>query len=128
MVNSDLHGSAPDNHNVALLLIDVINPMDFPEAEQLLEFAVPAARKIAALKKKARKADVPVVYVNDNFGKWRSDFRQVVEASGSSGCPGEEIVALLRPDEEDYFVLKPKHSGFFSTALQTLLTKLGAKQ
>ena len=59
---------------MAILLIDVINDLEFPEGAQLLELALPMARKIAALKKAARKAGVPVVYVNDNFGRWRSNF------------------------------------------------------
>jgi nicotinamidase-related amidase len=126
--NPDLHGSAPDQHPVALLLIDVINAFDFPEAEQLLRSARPAANRIAELKRKARAADVPVVYVNDNFGKWRSDFRQVVEACGAPDSKGRDIVKLLAPDEDDYFVLKPKHTGFYASALELLLRKLGARQ
>lgn len=35
---------------------------------------------------------------------------------------------LLAPDEEDYFVLKPKHSGFFSSTLETLLRYLGTQE
>jgi nicotinamidase-related amidase len=128
MGNSDLHGSAPDTHAIALLLIDVINPLDFPEADQLLRFAVPAAERIAALKRRAREAGVPVVYVNDNFGKWRSDFRQVYEEASGEASRGRPIAQLLRPDTEDYFVLKPKHSGFFSSTLELLLGKLGARE
>jgi nicotinamidase-related amidase len=126
--NPDLHGSAPDKSEMALLLIDVINDLDFPEANQLLRYARPMARKLLRLKKRAKKAGVPVIYVNDNFGRWRSDFRrQVVHCLGESSR-GHEIVALLRPDEDDYFVLKPKHSGFFSTTLETLLRYLGSKK
>ncbi len=33
--NADLHGSAPDKSEVALILVDVINDLDFPEAKQL---------------------------------------------------------------------------------------------
>ncbi len=69
--NEDLHGSAPDKSDVALLLIDVINDLDFPEGDQPLPFALPMAHKIAALKRRARQEGVPVVYVNDNFGRWR---------------------------------------------------------
>jgi nicotinamidase-related amidase len=77
--NIDLHGSAPDKHKVALLLIDVINDFDFPEAHQLLKYARPMARNLLRLKRRAQKAGVPVVYVNDNFGRWKSDFRRTVE-------------------------------------------------
>src|SRR5204863_5192171 len=121
--NVDLHGSAPDKHKFALLLIDVINDFDFPEANQLLKYARPMARVLLRLKRRAQKAGVPVIYVNDNFGRWKSDFRRTVDyCAGHSRGP--EIVQLLRPDENDYFVLKPKHSGFFSTTLETLLRYL----
>jgi nicotinamidase-related amidase len=64
--------------------------------------------------------------VNDNFGQWRSDFRQQVEHCQQENALGRELTQLLRPSPEDYFVLKPKHSGFFSTTLDLLLTHLGA--
>jgi nicotinamidase-related amidase len=125
--NEDLHGNAPDKSDVALLLIDVINDLDFPEGDQLLRHALPMARQIAALKRRARQEGVPVIYVNDNFGRWRSDFSAQVEHCLKDGVRGQPIVELLRPDEDDYFVLKPKHSGFFSTTLDTLLEYLGVQ-
>src|ERR1043166_7103120 len=126
--NADLHGSAPDKSDVALLLIDVINDLDFPEANQLLRYARPMARKLLHLKERAKKAGVPVIYVNDNFGRWLSDFRRQVAHCLRGDSRGHEIVSLLQPEEDDYFVLKPKHSGFFSTTLDTLLRYLGSRK
>ena len=125
--NHDLHGSAPDKSEVALLLIDVVNDLDFPEAPQLLRYALPMARKLARLKQRAKKARIPVIYVNDNFGRWQSDFRKQVQHCLRVESRGREIVMLLQPEEDDYFVLKPKHSGSFSTTLETLLRYLGAE-
>jgi nicotinamidase-related amidase len=71
----DPHGMAPDKSRCVLLLIDVINDFDFPLSHQLLRFALPAARRIAALKKRLRARGVPTIYVNDNFGRWQSDLR-----------------------------------------------------
>jgi nicotinamidase-related amidase len=80
----DLHGNAPDHSPIVLLLIDVINDFEFDEgAEGLIRYAIPAAQKIAALKQRSREAGVPAIYVNDNFGKWRSDFRTLI-AKGES--------------------------------------------
>jgi len=121
--NVDLHGSAPDKNKIALLLIDVINDFDFPEADQLLRYARPMAKKLLRLKRRVQKAGIPVIYVNDNFGRWKSDFRRTVEHCSRNGR-GSELVKMLRPEENDYFVLKPKHSGFFSTTLETLLRYL----
>jgi nicotinamidase-related amidase len=125
--NHDLHGSAPDKAQVALLLVDVINDFDFPEADQLLRFAVPMAHRLAKLKRAAAVHDIPAIYVNDNFGRWRSDFNAQVDHCRQRGGAVREIVDALAPDRNDYFVLKPKHSGFFSTTLDTLLEYLGAE-
>ena len=125
--NADLHGNVPESSRVALLIIDVINDMEFEGSEALLQFAVPMAKRIAALKKRAREAAIPAVYVNDNFGRWQSDFRKVVDHCLNDGVKGEEVARILQPEEDDYFVLKPKHSAFYATTLDTLLQYLGAR-
>ncbi|WP_395746114.1 cysteine hydrolase family protein [Prosthecobacter sp.] len=124
----NLHGSAPDSAPVALVLIDVINALDFPGSTRLLRHALPAARRIARLKARAREAGVPVIYVNDNFGRWRSDFKAHVRHCLENDTVGGPLVRLLVPEDEDYFVLKPKHSGFYSTSLDILLEHLGARR
>ena len=123
----DLHGSAPDKSGAALLLIDVINDFDFPEGDELLRLARPVGKNIAALKKRVKAAGIPCVYVNDNFGKWQSDFKKLVARCTAKDAKGKDFVKLLVPDDDDYFVLKPKHSGFYSTTLDLLLTHLNAK-
>ena len=125
--SNDLHGSAPDKSEAALLLIDVINDFDFEEGEQLLELALPVGKNIAELKKRAKAAGIPSIYVNDNFGRWQSDFKKIVAHCSREEARGKSFVKLLLPDDDDYFVLKPKHSGFYSTTLELLLTHLGAK-
>src|SRR5438105_7065081 len=123
----DLHGNAPDNASVALLLIDVINDLEFKGGAELKKHALPAAKKIAALKRRAALAGIPTVYVNDNFGKWRSDFKKLVSHCLKDEIRGRRIVELLKPGPDDYFVLKPKQSGFFTTTLEILLKHLGAQ-
>ncbi|QDT54314.1 Isochorismatase [Caulifigura coniformis] len=112
---------------VALLLIDVINSLDFPNAEALLKHAMPMAERIQALKAQAKRHGVPVIYVNDNFGRWRSDFRSLIDDCLRPETLGRPIAERLRPDEDDYFVLKPMHSGFYLTPLEILLARLEAK-
>lgn len=125
--NEDLHGNVPDKAEVALLLIDVINDLEFNGGEELLQHALPMAEKIAELKRRAREAEIPIVYVNDNFGKWQSDFNKILKHCLEDNVRGKPLAEILRPDEDDYFVLKPKHSGFFSTTLDTLLEYLKAR-
>src|SRR5688572_16701425 len=127
MRNPDLHGSAPDESPVALLLIDVINDMDFAHGPELLRHAIPMADRIAALKARARRARIPAVYVNDNFGRWQSDLGKILAHCIDDDTLGRPVAERLRPADDDYFVLKPKHSGFYSTTLEVLLRYLGAE-
>jgi nicotinamidase-related amidase len=120
----DLHGSAPDSSPVVLLVIDAINDFTFDDARPVLTAALPMARRIRRLKIRARAAGISTVYVNDNFGRWRSDFRTLIRHCLRT--QGRAVTRLLRPDRPDYFVLKPKHSAFYSTTLELLLEHLGA--
>jgi nicotinamidase-related amidase len=125
--NPDLHGNVPDRSPVALVLIDVINDFEYETGPALLEHALPVAGRLAALKRRCADDDIPVIYVNDNFGKWRSDQRTLIDHCLHDDVRGEPFVRKLLPGEKDYFVLKPKHSGFYSTTLDTLLTYLGVR-
>jgi nicotinamidase-related amidase len=108
--------------DVALLLIDVVNPMDFDGADALLPHALRAADAIASLKHRARVAGVPVVYVNDNYGRWHVGFHDLVSEFRAGGVPGLPIIERLAPQEHaDHYVLKPLHSGFYGTSLDVLL-------
>jgi nicotinamidase-related amidase len=123
--SDDLHGNAPDRSSVALLLIDVINDLDFPKNEELVRKSEALAKRIAALKQRCRKAGIPTIYVNDNKGKWRSDFSEVVRRCLRRNAPGRAMVKRLIPASADYIVLKPKHSAFYATPLEVLLEYIG---
>src|SRR5688572_10645150 len=110
----DLHGNAPDKAPVALILIDVINDLAFTDGPALLQQALPMAQHLAALKHRAKQVGIPSIYVNDNFGRWQSDFQKLIRHCLEDEVCGKPIATLLQPDDEDYFVLKPKHSGFYS--------------
>jgi len=124
--NEDLHGNVPDKSPVALLIVDMINDLEFPGGDRLAEQALPLARRIRDLRQRATALGIPTVYVNDNFGRWQSDLRAVLEHCLHDDVLGRPMVELVTPDDEDYFVLKPKHSGFYSTTLDTLLAYLKA--
>jgi nicotinamidase-related amidase len=112
--------------DIALLIIDMISDWRFPDAQALLPRAAGIAPQIAALKRRCRERGVPVIYANDNQGRWRSDFRRLVDDSLQDR--GAQITRDLMPDEEDYFLLKPKHSAFFCTPLDLLLQDLGVNR
>ncbi|MFO1019671.1 MAG: isochorismatase family cysteine hydrolase [Planctomycetales bacterium] len=125
--SATLHGNVPDTSPVVLLIIDVINDLEFPEGREFLPRALEMAEKIADLKRRCRVEKIPAIYVNDNFGRWRSDFQAQIDHCLEDGVRGRKLVEILHPDEDDYFVLKPKHSGFFATTLETLLRYLQAR-
>jgi nicotinamidase-related amidase len=117
-------GSVRHKSAVALLLIDIINHFEFPDGEKLLKHALPMAPKLARLKERARRAGVATIYVNDNFGQWRSDAGKLLQYCLRPEAAGKEFVEAVQPDKDDYFVLKPMHSAFYQTPLDTLLRYL----
>src|SRR5947208_16532273 len=108
------------------LIAAATNALSLPEFKPLAPCIPALADKIARLKRRARVAKVPVIYVNDNFGRWRSDFRALIEHCHKGKT--RLLIEQLYPEQADYFVLKPKHSGFFSSTLETLLRYLGVRR
>jgi nicotinamidase-related amidase len=106
----------------------MINDLEFAEGGALLPHATAAADAIDQLSNAARKAGVPVVYVNDNYGQWHSERSLIMEHCSREGVLGRDIVKSLAPQEDDYFVIKPQFSGFYSTNLPALLPRLGAQR
>ncbi|MNX83678.1 N-carbamoylsarcosine amidase [compost metagenome] len=123
----DLHGNVPNSAPTVLLLVDVLNDRDFEGGDALLPSALTMAQKLRDFKRKMKPLRVPVVYANDNFGKWQSDIRTVVAHCLNDEVRGAPIVRLLQPDDDDYCVLKPKHSAFYGSPLDILLTYLQAQ-
>jgi nicotinamidase-related amidase len=117
---------APQHSPAVLILIDVISHFEFPDGEKVLRQALPIAPKLVRLKKRTQAAGVPTIYVNDNFGLWRSDVAKLLDYCIRPEAIGRSFVEQIQPDKNDYFVLKPMHSGFYQTPLEVLLRYLGA--
>jgi nicotinamidase-related amidase len=107
---------------VALLLIDVLTPFEFPDGDAILQNALGMRNALVRLKARSRAARIPTLYVNDNFGDWRSEKEALL--GRCLEAKGKEFVRSLLPDSEDYFVLKPMHSAFYMTPLEVLLQHL----
>lgn len=105
----------------AILVLDMVNRFDFPAGGVLAGRAAGIATSIARLKARIKSTGGICVYVNDNFGAWQRDFPELVRQAADSR--GVRAVKPLLPEPDDFFVLKPKHSGFFQTPLSTLLEK-----
>ncbi|MFA9456713.1 cysteine hydrolase family protein [Halalkalibacter sp. AB-rgal2] len=108
----------------ALLIIDMINDFEFKHGEQLIPYAMRAAHTIKSMKEQLKSERIPIIYVNDNYGRWQSDFRHIVSHCAEQPVRGQPIAKLLQPEQDDYFILKPQYSGFFCTPLHLLLDHL----
>ncbi|WP_107122123.1 cysteine hydrolase family protein [Streptomyces sp. DSM 15324] len=107
----------------ALVVIDMINTYDHEDAELLTPSAARVVPVLAELIGRARDTGVPVVYVNDNFGLWRSHHGELVAAALAR--PHADLVEPIRPDDDSLFVVKARHSIFYDTPLSYLLWQLG---
>jgi nicotinamidase-related amidase len=114
-----------DRHT-ALLIVDMINDFDFEGGVDLLRNTQRIVAPLKALRAHMTGMGCPVVFCNDNFGQWRSDFRQVVRHCCASDARGHAICRAMRPAADDYFVLKPRHSAFYATPLEALLDDVEA--
>lgn len=124
---SNLHGFVPDSSKTAVLILDLMTELDFPEGRRLRSPALSAARRIRTLVDRADRRSIPVVYVNDNIGRWRSDAPSIVTCCKREESQGKEIAHLLEPQARHYFILKPKHSAFFGTPLDVMLDHIGVR-
>lgn len=110
-----------------LLLVDFINPLNFPGAEKLAKPALAAARATVRLREELDRRKVAVIYANDNYGSWQSDFQSLVAQCCEREDTSGEIARLLAPRPTDITLLKPRHSAFYCTALELLLKEMGAR-
>lgn len=109
--------------STAVVVIDMINTYDFPDAEKVVPGAEKAVPRIQDLTRRAREEGVPVIYVNDNYGDWNSSSEELMRTALDGERP--DLVEPLRPHEDDAFVIKGRHSIFYGTPLEHLLKEKG---
>jgi nicotinamidase-related amidase len=119
MADNDTEDRAPS----ALVVVDMITTYDFPDADAVAQHAPDVVENIAGLLDRARKDGVQVIYVNDNYGDWNSSHEELYEKAMEGEHP--ELVEPLAPQEGDAFVIKARHSIFYSTPLEYLLATQG---
>ncbi|MEU0009139.1 isochorismatase family cysteine hydrolase [Streptomyces sp. NPDC006314] len=110
----------------ALIVIDMINTYDHKDAELLIPSVESVVPVVTELLRRARRHDIPVIYVNDNFGEWRSHHGELLDRALAG--PHAGFVEPLKPDADSLFVLKARHSVFFETPLAYLLHQQGIQQ
>jgi nicotinamidase-related amidase len=103
----------------ALIVIDMINSYEHPDAERLTRSVQETLPQMVDLVERAADEDALVVYVNDNFGAWTSSRDQLVEQAMSGAY--RELIEPIAPKPETSFVVKARHSTFYETPLEYLL-------
>jgi nicotinamidase-related amidase len=117
-------GLQPREHakgGAAVLALDLITDFEFPDGARVRRALARRSESVRLLLSRARRAAVPVIYVNDNLGEWRSDAPALLAHCESESRRGAALVRALRPQPRDLIVLKPRHSAFYGTPLVALL-------
>ncbi|MBM7606749.1 nicotinamidase-related amidase [Metabacillus crassostreae] len=114
-----------NNSNQAVLIIDMINDFQFNYGPILAKQAEDISHNISSLKKRAKSRGCPIIYINDHYQLWQADFSKIAEKCKNQ--LSEKIIHKLFPEDDDFFLIKPKHSAFYGTALNTLLYSLHIK-
>jgi len=126
--NAIMNEHGPSESPIALLIIDMVNDFRFEDGKKLYRNTIKIAERVAGLRDRAQKAKVPVIFINDNFGKWNRDFGGFVEAISEASEEGREMTNILAPEGDDYFILKPQRSAFYATPLDVLLESMEAER
>ncbi|MCT1901775.1 isochorismatase family cysteine hydrolase [Oceanobacillus sojae] len=108
--------------NTALVFIDLINDFKFDGGDNLHASTEEMLPNLIKLREFAKEKSIPVIYVNDHYGLWQADFHKIIDYCKNE--KSEEIIEKMKPDDDDYFLIKPQHSAFFQTPLHALLTEL----
>ena len=113
--------------DTALLVIDMFNTYTHPDADILAEHVAEVVDPFAALVARAAgRDDVELVYINDNFGDFTATQADIVKAALEGARP--ELVRPLTPAPGSRFLTKVRHSAFYATPLNYLLTRLEVRR
>jgi nicotinamidase-related amidase len=112
----------PHNSKSALLIIDILNPFDFDHGSTLAKHTEKIVEPLKTLRNVCQKKQIPVIYINDHYNLWQADLKKIYNKCLND--LSQTIIEPIKPGEDDYFLIKPKHSAFYGTALNTLLHTL----
>ncbi|MGF2614045.1 cysteine hydrolase [Rossellomorea vietnamensis] len=110
------------NDHTALLIIDILNPFDFEHGKTLADHTTKMVKPLDSLRGACRQNNMPVIYINDHYTLWQADLKKIYDKCLND--ISRPIIETLKPGKDDYFLIKPKHSAFYGTALNTLLHSL----
>jgi len=104
----------------ALLVVDMLNPYDHDDADQLAESVRECLPQMVELRDRAREHDdVLLVYANDNYEQWSATRDDLVRGALDGAHP--DLVEPIVPSRDVPFLPKGRHSAFYETPLSHLL-------
>ena len=112
--------------STALVVIDVLNRYEHPDAEPLRRSMRDAVPAISSLVSEAAELGARVVYVNDNYGDWSAGRDELCRRALAGTDPA--LVEPLLPPADAAFVTKARHSVFYETPLEYLLRSNGVER
>lgn len=110
----------------ALLIIDMINDFKFRHGDLLLKHTEQIIHPLLHLKQTMKQKQLPIIYINDHYNLWQADFEKIIKKCRNTH--NAHLINQIKPDDNDYFLIKPMHSAFYETALHTLLQELQVNQ
>jgi nicotinamidase-related amidase len=110
----------------ALLVVDMLNRYEHPDADLLRESVGQVVMPIAEMLRRAREQDALVVYVNDNHGDWTAG-RQALTQWALDGSDRSLVEPIIPPPDVP-FLVKARHSAFYGTQLEYLLRQHGVER
>jgi nicotinamidase-related amidase len=105
----------------AVCVVDMLNTYDHEDADQLTANVEKVVEPVAALVDRAGHEGAEIIYINDNYGDWNSSQEELAERAMAGKRP-DLVEPILPPDEAD-FVIKARHTIFYMTPLEYLLSQ-----
>jgi nicotinamidase-related amidase len=105
----------------AVIVVDMLNAYEHDDAERLTESVERTIEPISALVERARDGGAELIYVNDNYGDWSASAEELAQRAMEGRRP-DLVEPILPPDGAD-FVLKARHTIFYMTPLEYLLSQ-----
>lgn len=111
----------------ALIVVDMLNPYDHQDAGLLTSSVERTIEPLRRLLERARERDdVRLLYVNDNHGDFTADRHDLVRRALDGERP--DLVEPILPPDDCAFLAKVRHSAFYGTALEYLLSREGVEE
>ncbi|EHB53871.1 isochorismatase hydrolase [Mycolicibacterium rhodesiae JS60] len=109
--------------DTALLVVDMLNAYRHPDAEELAGNVADIVEPLSELISRARdRDDVELIYVNDNYGDFTAEPSDLVRVALEGARP--DLVRPIAPEKGCRVMTKVRHSAFYATALDYLLSRL----